>query len=91
MVTPLRLMIHGRVHGVGFRDSMRDQAVLVGITGWVRNRADGTVEAVIEGKRQALEKLIAWARHGPAAARVTRVEVEDWSGKFTAFEIRSTA
>lgn len=71
------LIISGRVQGVYFRDSCRSQAQALGVAGWVRNLPDRTVEAHLEGPRQAVERLIAWARQGPAAAVVTGVEVTD--------------
>ena len=70
----LRLVIHGRVQGVWFRESMRREAEALGIDGWVRNRSDGTVEAVIHGPPAAVEAMTAWARRGPEAARVTSLE-----------------
>jgi acylphosphatase len=71
---PVRLLIHGRVQGVNFRDSMIDEATRLGVRGWVRNRLDGTVEAVFDGAPAARTALVEWAHRGPAAARVTRVE-----------------
>jgi acylphosphatase len=73
-VRTIRLRIRGRVQGVGFRDAMSREAGRLGLTGWVRNRADGDVEAVAQGGAAALEALIAWARCGPPAARVEHVE-----------------
>ncbi len=72
-----RLRISGRVQGVGFRASLADEARLRGLAGWVRNRRDGTVEALVHGDAQAVDALLAWARRGPRAARVARVEVEE--------------
>ncbi len=71
---PRRLLIHGRVQGVGFRESMVDEAARLGARGWVRNRRDGTVEAVVDGAPDAQAALIAWAQHGPMTARVTHVD-----------------
>ena len=67
------LVIVGRVQGVGFRYSMVRNARDLGLTGWVRNRADGSVEALLCGDERSLDALIEWARRGPAAARVTEV------------------
>jgi acylphosphatase len=74
-----RLRISGLVQGVGFRASLADEARLRGLGGWVRNRSDGTVEALVHGDAQACDALLAWARRGPRAARVDRVDVEDAS------------
>jgi len=70
---PLRLVIHGRVQGVFFRDSMRRKALELGVQGWVRNRDDGNVEAVVQGSISAVAAIVQWAHHGPAHARVERV------------------
>lgn len=76
----LRLLIHGRVQGVYFRASARDTAAELGLRGWVRNRPDGSVEAVAAGREDTLESFVAWCGRGPAAAKVTRVWVEPASG-----------
>jgi acylphosphatase len=85
----VRLVIEGRVQGVWFRESTRKQAVSLGVSGWVRNRADHTVEALIEGEEDHVRKLVTWCNHGPPAARVTRVREsqEPWQGEFDSFEI----
>jgi acylphosphatase len=83
----LHLVIHGRVQGVFFRESMRQQADLLGVTGWARNRADGTVEAVIQGSADSVGKLLEWARRGPPLAKVTRIDQEAASGEWLAFDI----
>jgi acylphosphatase len=70
----IRLRISGRVQGIGFRDALRDEALRLGVTGWVRNLADGRVESVAQGKPDDLAALLEWARRGPPAARVERVE-----------------
>ena len=72
-----RVVVHGRVHGVGFRASCARRAIELGLAGEVRNRADGTVEAVFEGERAAVEALVAWCRAGPPMARVTGVDVAE--------------
>ena len=76
------LRISGRVQGVGFRDAMCRQARELGIAGWVRNRADGSVEAVVQGEPGAVDAAVAWARRGPPGARVSAVEVSEAQGEF---------
>ena len=76
--TPLvarRLLIHGLVQGVSYRASAAAEARRLGLDGWVRNRADGTVEALVTGPVEKVEAIAAWARRGPPSARVSRVEV----------------
>lgn len=85
------LLIHGRVQGVAYRDSMRMRAQDLGVSGWVRNRRDGCVEAMVQGTPEDVESMIAWAHRGPPAARVTKVDVEDGSGQFSNFEIAPSA
>ena len=85
--TTLHLVIHGRVQGVFFRDSMRREAQRLGIAGWVRNRSDGTVEAVVQGESAAVDVMLRWAQRGPELARVERVEVMPSDGTYTSFEI----
>ncbi len=75
IVKHLHLVIRGRVQGVGYRASMADMADRHGVTGWVRNRHDGSVEAQLHGPADGCEALLAWARLGPRAARVEQVEV----------------
>ena len=70
-----RVIVHGFVQGVFFRDSMRRRAASAGVTGWVRNNREGTVEAVFEGEPSAVEQLVEFSRAGPRGARVDRVEV----------------
>jgi acylphosphatase len=70
-----RVIVKGRVQNVWFRDSCRNEAVARGIAGWVRNRADASVEAVFEGSPQAVEQMISWCHEGPPRARVDSVEV----------------
>lgn len=74
------LQIHGRVQGVGFRDALRREALARGCTGWVRNRRDGSVEALVAGEAAAVEAVIAWSRQGPPAARVSGVFAEPAAG-----------
>jgi acylphosphatase len=73
----VRLTIHGRVHGVGFRAFVEHEAVQRGLDGWVRNRRDGSVEALIAGDERRVEEMIAACRRGPSGARVDRIEVEE--------------
>jgi acylphosphatase len=68
-----RLIVRGRVQGVGYRYAIVDAAMAAGVAGWVRNRRDGTVEALVQGDADAVEGLLAWCRRGPPAARVTSV------------------
>ncbi len=86
-----RLVIVGRVQGVGYRQSMLRKAQALAVRGWVRNRIDGNVEAIVQGPPDAVAALIAWTRHGPRTAGVDRVEVEPDEGQFTAFDMRPTA
>lgn len=81
-----RLRIHGRVQGVFYRESMRAEAGALGVAGWVRNRADGTVEAVVQGEPAAVAAIVAWARRGPEQARVTRVDESPAEGDYAGFE-----
>lgn len=71
------LRIHGIVQGVGYRNALHAQARHLGLAGWVRNRSDGSVEALVAGSQQNVEALIEWARRGPPAARVSKVDWED--------------
>lgn len=79
MVT-LHLRITGRVQGVGFREAMRGEALRQGLRGWVHNRRDGSVEAVVQGSSAAIDAMVAWARRGPPAARVADVVVAPAAG-----------
>jgi acylphosphatase len=74
-----RVVVHGSVQGVFFRDSTRRKAQSRGVSGWVRNCSDGTVEALFEGDPDAVEAMVAFAREGPRGAQVERVDVEDSS------------
>jgi acylphosphatase len=69
-----RVIVHGRVQGVWFRGSTQAEARAAGVSGWVRNRPDGTVEAVFEGSEEAVGRLVAWCGRGPRGARVARLE-----------------
>jgi acylphosphatase len=85
------LTISGRVQGVGYRMTMVDEARRLDVTGWVRNRRDGTVEAVVDGDADALAAIIAWARRGPRGAVVTDVAVTETGGTFNGFDSLPTA
>jgi acylphosphatase len=75
----VQLFVRGRVQGVYFRAATQREARRLGITGWVKNRQDGSVEILAEGEEDQLKELIAWANRGPSAARVERVDVR-WRG-----------
>lgn len=83
------VVVHGHVQGVFFRDTARALAERHHVTGWIRNRPDGAVEAVFEGEPGAVEQLVEFCRAGPPDARVDRVEVEgERPGGLTGFEAR---
>ncbi len=86
------LHVNGLVQGVGYRESMRREAARLGVTGWVRNRHDGSVEAQVDGSPEALRALIEWARRGPRAARVAGVRSVgiEMPEACSGFEIRGT-
>jgi acylphosphatase len=71
-----RVVVFGHVQGVFFREATRRRAQAAGVTGWIRNRPDGTVDAVFEGERGAVERLVDFCREGPRGARVEWVDVE---------------
>lgn len=83
----LRLVIHGRVQGVFFRDSMKSEAQHLAVAGWVRNRNDGTVEAAVHGESAAVDAIVRWAQRGPQHAQVTRVDIEPHDGSYAGFEV----
>lgn len=83
----LHLVIHGRVQGVFFRNSMQREAQDLAVTGWVRNRSDGTVEAMAQGEHAAVDAMVRWAQRGPALAEVARVEIEPGIGYYSSFDI----
>ena len=87
----VRIRINGRVQGVGFRYWMEDEARELGVTGWVRNRRDGSVEAVLSGDAALVEEMLARCRQGPPAARVGDVAIlAENDESFAVFEIRRT-
>ena len=85
-----RLKIFGVVQGVGYRWSMVQEARRLGVRGGVRNRRDGSVEAIVAGPRNAVDQIIDWARKGPPSAAVTRVDVLTGEGAFESFEALAT-
>jgi acylphosphatase len=83
-------IIHGRVQGVAFRAATQRQARQLGLSGWVRNSPNGTVELLVEGEETSVQWLVDWCHQGPPGARVTRVE-SSWEvpiGDLKSFEIR---
>ena len=90
MTVRAHVFVSGRVQGVFFRFETRRFARRLGVAGWVRNRRDGKVEAVFEGEKEDVERLIEFCRRGPSGARVTSVEVrwEEPTGEFEGFNVR---
>jgi acylphosphatase len=86
----LHILVFGDVQGVFFRAGVRGEARKLGLSGWVRNVPDGTVEVMAEGERAALEKLLDWCSHGPAGASVSEIKHEwlDCKAEFADFRIR---
>jgi acylphosphatase len=84
-----RVVVHGRVQGVFFRDSARERADAHGVSGWVCNRADGAVEAVLEGPRERVERVMRFLETGPPQASVDHVDVDEESPEgLSGFEVR---
>ena len=85
------VIVTGLVQGVYYRVTVRQEARTLGITGWVKNRPDGTVEAMLEGEKEKVVKLIDWCRQGPPASQVSGVQVEwgDFRGEYQGFRIVS--
>ena len=85
----LHIIIEGSVQGVLFRDSTKDKARELELTGWIKNNSDGTVEAIFEGEEKNLKKILEFCREGPAEAVVETVEEEweDYTGEFETFDI----
>ncbi|MEK6764973.1 MAG: acylphosphatase [Planctomycetota bacterium] len=86
----LHVVIEGRVQGVFFRANTREEAISLGLNGWVRNCLDGRVEAVFEGEKDKVEKILKWCEKGPLGAIVRNVE-ENWeqaTGEFDSFSIK---
>ena len=87
-----RLVIRGRVQGVGYRYAMADTAQALGVTGWVRNRRDGTVEAFVQGEAAAIDAILAWCSQGPPSARVSAIDAmaAEVDSMLDSFEHRQT-
>ena len=84
-----RVIVEGRVQGVFFRYHTQAMAFKLGVKGWVKNRSDGSVEALFEGNREKVDQIIQWCRQGPSEAKVTNVRTswEDFRGEFEDFSI----
>ena len=89
MMTRTAVVVHGRVQGVAFRHHACLRALELGVTGWVRNLPDGSVEGLFEGDETAVNALVAWCRSGPSTARVDRLDVCDgtYRSEFDSFLI----
>jgi len=85
----IHVIIHGRVQGVFFRAETRKAALQRNISGWVKNRSDGAVEAVFEGRQEDAESMVAWCRVGSPLSRVDSVEttIESYTGRFDSFDV----
>jgi len=88
-----RLRIRGQVQGVNLREALRQRAKQLKITGWVQNRLDGSVEAIVQGEAFAIDAIVEWARQGPPGARVDSLDVEtaDDEGNYDSFDKKPTA
>jgi acylphosphatase len=84
------VLVSGMVQGVFFRQNTLEKAKALGLKGWVRNTQDGRVEAIFEGEKEKVEKILEWVKSGPPLAKVENVEIrfEDFKGEFDDFEIR---
>ncbi len=84
-----RVIVEGRVQGVFFRSHTEEIASKLGVMGWVRNRRDGSVEALFEGDKKKVDQILQWCHRGPSEARVTNVHTtwEDYAGEFQDFSI----
>jgi acylphosphatase len=88
-VKRVQIIVRGRVTGVFFRAATQREAKRLGITGWVKNRNDGSVEIVAEGEEDSIKEIVSWAHHGPSAARVDNVDVRwrGYTGEYSDFRI----
>ena len=89
-----QIRLVGRVQGVGFRTSLEREATRLGLAGWVRNRSDGSVQALLQGGLEQVDEVVAWARSGPPGARVKELRTEPLAGEldrdYQRFEIWPT-
>ena len=83
------VIVRGRVQGVWFRGSARNEAERLGLTGWVCNRTDGSVEAVLEGPQLTVQQMVVWCHHGPRMAQVAHVDLRwgEHTGEFSGFSV----
>jgi acylphosphatase len=90
MKATAHVLVEGEVQGVGYRATAWNVAKKLGVAGWVRNLADGRVEAVVEGEKEVVERMIGWFNKGPPGAYVQKVKVEwvPYKAEFKTFEIR---
>ena len=86
----IHLLIHGRVQGVFYRASMSEVAQRHQVNGWVRNRRNGSVEAMLQGEENQVDAVIEWARIGPASACVERIDIQEGAGEFLGFHAKET-
>ena len=86
----MHLIVEGRVHGVGFRFTTRDKGKILGLTGWVKNNPDGSVEVLAEGEEENLSKLLEFCRNGPSMAHVVDIKINwsDCEDEFDSFSIK---
>ena len=86
----VHIYVSGRVQNVFYRDFIKRKTIVLNVTGWVKNLRDGRVEAVFEGDKDNIEKMVNWARQGPIWAKIDDFSVvwEDYQGEFKGFEIR---
>lgn len=92
-MTRVHLRVHGRVQGVWFRASAQREALALSLTGWVRNRRDGSVEAVVEGPSESVEAFVSWCQTGPPQAQVSSVDAQHLApaGGLQGFVVRDSA
>ncbi len=85
----VQIMVRGRVTGVFFRAATQREAKRLGVTGWVRNRNDASIEILAEGEEDSIKEIVSWAHHGPTAARVENVDVRyrSYTGEYSDFRI----